>query len=81
MSQRSLRPDVRYGQSPLARWHFAMPRPKSGPMRRDARDEWLQWIMDCTFEPGAGPKVDRRAYGLAYQEDEPLEIEQERERD
>ena len=82
MSQRSLRPDVRYGQSPLAAWHFAMPRPEHSQMTKAQRDAWLELIMGCSFHPAAGPKVDRVAYGAGLEpEDEPLEIEQERERD
>lgn len=61
----------RYGQSPLAAWHFAMPRP-NGPMRRSERDEWLELIMGCAFHPPAGPKVEKRiVYGLARGDDEP----------
>ena len=60
---------TRYGQSPLGGWFFAMPRPENSTMNRAQRDAWLALIMDCSFEPAAGPKVDR----IAYREEEPAQ--------
>jgi hypothetical protein len=54
----------------LRNWHFAPPAPQSGPMSKTERAFWLELIMQGSFLPPAGPKIDRIAYGADYREDE-----------